>query len=339
MPENARTAGPARHARISGVGGYRPRRVVTNEEICRHVDSSDAWIRRRTGIRTRRFAQPDERLEVMAAAAVVKALAAAGVAAGQVGVVVAATMSYLFQAPPLAARTVALLDGFGGAAFDVSAACAGFCHALELARALVASGTTDHVVVVGAERMSDIVDPADRSTAFIFGDGAGAVVVSAAREPGVRPAVWGSDPSGADAIAQPDAWRCGPDGFSLAAAPDGGDHHLRMRGPEVLHWVAGAMPEVAVAALARAGLDLRDLAAFVPHQANLRIVESLATALALPDHVRVAQDIVETGNTSAASIPLALESLLAEGGLSGRPALLMGFGSGLGYCAQVVTLP
>ncbi|MFC8453644.1 beta-ketoacyl-ACP synthase 3 [Kitasatospora sp. NPDC057223] len=333
MAEYAPAGEPPRYARITGVGGYRPRRVVGNEEVCRRIDSSDEWIRRRTGIRSRRFAQPDETLEVMAATAVDKALADAGVSATQVGVIITATMSYLFQAPPLASRVGALLDGFEGSAFDVSAACAGFCHALELARALVASGGARHVVVVGAERMSDIVDPTDRSTAAIFGDGAGAVVVGASPRPGIFPAVWGSDPSGADAIAQPDPWCCGPDG------PDTRARHLRMAGAKVLHWVAGTMPGVAAAALARAALDVRDLAAFVPHQANLRIVDSLVTALALPEQVRVARDIVETGNTSAASIPLALESLLAEGRLSGRPALLMGFGSGLGYCAQVVTLP
>ena len=333
MAQYAHAGEPPRHARIAAVGGYRPRRVVTNEEVCRRLDSSDEWIRRRTGIETRRFAEPDETLEAMGAAAVDKALAEAGVAPSRIGVVIAATMSYLYQAPPLATRIGALLDGFHGAAFDVAGACAGFCHALELARALVASGSADHVVVVGAERMSDIIDPADRSTAFIFGDGAGAVVVSAAREPGIFPPVWGSRPAGADAIAQPDSWHCGP------GLPESGDRYLRMRGQEVFHWVTGSIPGLVAGALDRAGLSAEDLAAFVPHQANLRITQSLVTALALPAHVRVARDLVELGNTSAASIPLAMESMTADGQVSGRPALLLGFGSGLGYCAQVVILP
>jgi len=321
--------GAQSHARIVGVGGYRPRRVVTNDEICRLVDSSDAWIRRRTGIRTRRFAQPDETLAAMAAVSAGKALASAGLAADQVGVLMVASMSYLFQAPPLAARVGALLDGFHGAAFDVSGACAGFCHALELARALVARGEAHHVVIVGAERMSDIVDPADRATAFLFGDGAGAVVVGPAERPGIAPAVWGSDPSAADAIAQPQSWTRDAEA----------DTYMRMLGPEVYRWVLDVVPDVVRRALARAGLSVEDLGSFVPHQANLRIVDSVAKALDLPPHVEVARDVVETGNTSAASIPLAIEALLAEGRGAGRPALLVGFGSGLGYCAQAVSLP
>ncbi|MEV2247269.1 beta-ketoacyl-ACP synthase 3 [Streptomyces sp. NPDC049970] len=333
MPQYTHAGERPRQARIAAVGGYRPRRVVANEEVCRDLDSTDQWIRRRTGIETRRFAGPDETLEAMAAAAVDKALAEAGVAPSQVGVVIAATMSYLYQAPPLATRIGALLDGFHGAAFDVSGACAGFGHALELARTLVVSGSVDHVVVVGAERMSDIIDPADRSTAFLFGDGAGAVVVAPSRETGIFPPEWGSEPAGADAIAQPDAWHCGP------GQPESADRHLRMHGQEVFRWVTDSVPAVATGALERAGLGVQDLAAFVPHQANLRIIETLVRALALPEHVRVARDVVEAGNTSAASIPLALESLLAQGQMSGRPALLLGFGSGLGHCAQVVILP
>ncbi|MEV3931290.1 MULTISPECIES: beta-ketoacyl-ACP synthase 3 [unclassified Streptomyces] len=333
MPQHVQAGQLPRQARIAAVGGYRPRRVVGNEEICHHVDSTDQWIRRRTGIETRHFAEPDETLEAMAAAAADKALAEAGVDPSQVGVVIAATMSYLYQAPPLAARAGALLDGFRGAAFDVSGACAGFCHALELARVLVSSGSADHVVVVGAERMSDIVDPTDRSTAFLFGDGAGAVVVAPSRETRIFPPEWGSDPSGADAIAQPDPWDCGP------ARPEAANRYLGMHGQEVFRWVTDSVPAVAEGALARAGMSVQDLAAFVPHQANLRITESLVRALGLPPEVRVARDVVRAGNTSAASIPLALESLLAQGEMSGRPALLLGFGSGLGHCAQTVLLP
>ncbi|MCF4136979.1 beta-ketoacyl-ACP synthase 3 [Streptomyces sp. Tue 6430] len=333
MSQYAHAAERPRQARIAGVGGYRPRRVVGNEEICRRLDSTDQWIRRRTGIESRRFAEPDETLEAMASAAVDKALAEAGVEPSRIGAVIAATMTYLYQAPPLAARIGALLDGFHGAAFDVSGACAGFCQALEVARTLVSTGSVEYVAVVGAERMSDIVDPADRSTAFLFGDGAGAVVVGPSQEIGIFPPSWGSEPAEADAIAQPDAWLCGPE------RPEAADRFLRMEGQEVFKWVTSSVPRGAAGALERAGLTVRDLAAFVPHQANLRIIDSLAASLALPDHVRVARDVVESGNTSAASIPLAMESVLAQGDVSGRPALLLGFGSGLGHCAQAVVLP
>lgn len=335
MPEHAPAEEPRRFARITAVGGYRPRRVVGNDEICARVQSSDAWIRRRTGITARRFAQRDETLDVMAAAATGKALAAAGLSAQDVDVLIVASMSYLFQAPPLASRTAALLPGFRGAAFDVHAACAGFCHALETARALVAGGSAEHVVVAGTERMSDIVDPGDRSTAFLFGDGAGAVVVGPSAQPALSPAHWGQTVA-VETIAQPAPWSCAPDPETAGAPPD---RHLRMRGPEVFRWATGALPGVARRALDLAGVATDDLVAFVPHQANLRIIDSLAATLGLGPDVRIARDVVTAGNTSAASVPLAMDALLAEGGVAGGPALLLGFGSGLSYCAQVVTLP
>lgn len=323
-----------RYGRIAGIGGYRPRRIVSNEEICRHVDSSDDWIRRRTGITARRFAGPDETLAMMAATAAGKALAQAGINATEVDCVIAATMSHLRSAPPLAPEIAGLLGSAPAAAFDVSAACAGFCHALTVASGLVSAGTAGRVLVVGTERMSDIIDPADRSTSFIFGDGAGAAIVVASARPGIGGVVWGSDPAGLHFIEQPTAWRVS------GAVPHGPLPYLRMSGPEVYRWVIQTVPAVAQRALAIAGLRAGDLAAFVPHQANLRITTALAAALGLPDHVRVADDVVDMGNTSAASIPLALERLLAEGEVaSGGAVLLVGFGSGLGYSAQVAWLP
>jgi 3-oxoacyl-[acyl-carrier-protein] synthase-3 len=333
MAQEIHAAQVPRHARIMAVGGYRPRRVVGNEEVCRTLDSTDEWIRRRTGIESRRIAGPDETLEAMASAAVDKALAAAGIEPSRIGAVIAATITHLYQVPPLATRIGALLDGFHGAAFDVSGACTGFCQALEVARALVSSGSVEYVAVVGAERMSDIVDPADRSTAFLFGDGAGAVVVGPSQDSGIFPPKWGTETAGVDIITQPDAWTCGPE------QPGAANRFLAMDGQEVFKWATSSVPRVAAGALERAGLSVRDLAAFVPHQANLRIIDSLAARLRLPDHVRVARDIVETGNTSAASIPLAMESMLAQGDLSGRPALLLAFGAGLAHCAQAVILP
>jgi len=318
---------------ILGVGGYLPRRIVTNQEICRHVDSSDEWIRRRTGIATRRFAGPDETTAMMAAAAAGKALAQAGLTPGDVDCLIAASMSHLYQAPPLASQIAALL-GAAPAAFDVSAACAGFCYSLAIANDLVSAGSAEHVVVVASERMSDIIDPADRSTAFIFGDGAGAAVVGPADRPGIGPVIWGSDPGGLHCIEQRSSWK------QTGAAAGETWPYLRMSGPEVYRWVVTTMPRTARQALDAAGLTAGDLAAFIPHQANLRISEALVKALGLPAHVQIARNVIEMGNTSAASIPLAMEQMLTAGELpSAAPALLIGFGSGLGYAAQVVTLP
>jgi 3-oxoacyl-[acyl-carrier-protein] synthase III len=324
----------ARYARILGVGGYLPRRIVTNEEICRNLQSSDEWIRQRTGIRTRRFAGPDETTAMMAAAAAGKALAQAGLTTDDADCLIAASMSHLYQAPPLASVVAGLLGSGPAAAFDVSAACAGFCYSLAIANDLVSAGSAKHVVVVGTERMSDITDPTDRSTAFIFGDGAGAAVVGPADQPGIGPVIWGSDPAGVHCIEQRTSWK------EIGDTAEDTWPYLRMAGPQVYRWVVTRMPRTAQQALAAAGVQAEDLAAFIPHQANLRISEALAKALNLPPHVRMSRDVIDIGNTSAASIPLAMERMLTSGEMpSGAPALLIGFGSGLGYAAQVATLP
>ncbi|MEV0001640.1 beta-ketoacyl-ACP synthase 3 [Micromonospora sp. NPDC050980] len=327
---------PVRHASIAGTGGYLPDRVVGNEEVCDGIDSSDEWIVRRSGIHRRRFAGPQESLAAMGHAAGTKALAAAGISVEQVDCVIATTMSHLRQAPALATRVANLL-GSGAqhpAAFDVNAGCAGFCYALGTARDLVAGGSAEHVLVVGVERMSDIVDPHDRTSAFLFGDGAGAVVVAPSDTPGISTVVWGSDSDHGDAIAQPHDWSLLQD----RAGP--GYPYLRMQGPTVFRWAVTRMREVALAALAAARVEVDDLVAFVPHQANDRITDALVQALDLPPSVLVARDVAELGNTAAASVPLALDRLVsrapeAGGGL----ALLLGFGAGLLYAGQVVRLP
>lgn len=306
---------------------------MQNSDVCTLLDSSEEWIVRRSGIRTRRFAGPDETLEVMAAAAAGKAMAQAGLSADKIDAVIVATMSYLSQAPPLASLVSSILEIRSATAFDISAACSGFCHALSVAHGMIATGLAANVVVVGAERMSDIIDPTDRSTAFIFGDGAGAVVVGQSERPGVGAAVWGSEPAQHHAIEQDFSW------ISLK----GQEHerpYLRMQGPEVFRWVISSIPEVARRALAVSGVTPGDLTAVIPHQANLRITETLVAALELPSHVRVARDVVDMGNTGAASIPLAMDRMLSTGEASGGGlGLLIGFGAGLGYAAQVVELP
>ncbi|MEU5743743.1 beta-ketoacyl-ACP synthase III [Streptomyces tendae] len=319
-------------SRILGVGAYRPVRVVGNDEICTRIESSDEWIRRRSGIVTRRFAGPGETVISMAAEAARKAMAQSGTDPAEVDAVLLATMSFLEQAPAAAPRVAHLLGARTAGALDVSAACSGFCYALGLADSLVRSGDARHVVVVGSERMSDIIDPEDRSTAFLFGDGAGAVVVGPSEEPGISPVVWGSDGEQHHMIAHDHSW--------LDTRGDGLRPYLRMAGPEVFRWATRVVPETSRQALAAAGLRATDLTAFIPHQANARIIDAAAKSLNLAPHTVIARDVVSAGNTSAASIPLAMENLLAQGALpSGAPALLVGFGAGLTHAAQIVTLP
>ncbi|MFD5601684.1 beta-ketoacyl-ACP synthase III [Streptomyces sp. NPDC127064] len=325
---------PSRYARLLGVGSYRPGRVVGNEEICRFIDSDSAWIEARSGIMTRHFAEPGETVPVMAARAAEKALSAAGLTPADVSCVTLCTMSYLHQAPPAAAACAAELGARGAAAFDLGAACAGFSHGLAVAGSLVASRQAEYVLVVGAERMSDIVDPYDRSTAFIFGDGAGAAVVGPADEPGIGRAVWGTDTDHLRAIEQ-----------SRSFAELREDRLVRwpfleMAGQEVFRWAIGAVGEVCERALRAAGVTVHDIEAFIPHQANVRIIDAAVKAMGLPASVEVARTVRDDGNVSGASIPLALDTLIAAGRIRpGALVLTAGFGSGLSYSAQVLVAP
>jgi 3-oxoacyl-[acyl-carrier-protein] synthase-3 len=324
------------HARIVGIGGYLPERVVPNREICGRIDATEEWIVRRSGIRERRVAAVDETVAVMGHAAATKALAAAGVAPRDIDCVIAATMTHMVQAPA-AATEIAELLGTGAnvaAAFDLNAACAGFCYAVNLARNMVAAGSARYILVVGADRMTDVVDPADRDAAFLFGDGAGAVVIGPGDTPAIGPAIWGSDSARRSAIVQPVHWP------QLREEPDTPWPYLEFEGRAVFRWAVTEMGRVAGQALDAAGVRAADLAAFVPHQANMRITDALVSTLDLPSTVAVARDIEDTGNTSAASVPLALDRMLSRApGTSGGLALLMGFGAGLLYAAQVVRLP
>ncbi|WP_031512286.1 beta-ketoacyl-ACP synthase III [Streptomyces sp. NRRL F-5123] len=330
--EIAESAG-ARHARILGVGSYRPRRIVGNDEVCAHIDSTDEWIRSRTGIVTRRWAAPDETLGVMAEQAASKAVAAAGITPADIGLVIAATFTHLKQTPAIATEIGHRIGAAGAAGFDISAGCAGFVHGLALAADAVRS-RGGHVLVVGVERMTDILDLTDRSTAFIFGDGAGACVVGPSDTPGIGPVVWGADGSQADAITQSVPWD------ALRTDPQQPFPALRQEGQRVFRWAVYEVSKVAVRGLEAAGLTVDDLDAFVPHQANERIIDAMTRSIGLPARVAVAKDIVTTGNTSGASIPLAMDALLASGkAVSGDTALLVGYGSGLSYAALVAALP
>ena len=321
-------------ARILGVGAYRPRRSVPNSEIVDRIDSSDEWIRTRSGITSRRIAGPDETVVSMAVSSANAALADSGIEAGDLDVVIVATVSHLMQTPAAATMIAHQLGATPAAAFDISVACAGFCYGVALASDMVRAGTARNVMVIGVEKLSDITNPVDRGTAFIFADGAGAVVVGASEEQGIGPVVWGSDGENYDYIRQTVAWD------EVFATEEKVWPALQMEGNSVFRWASFAMAKVAVQAVEAAGLTVDELDAFVPHQANMRITDAMARTLKLPPSVVIARDIAEQGNTSAASVPLALARLIEEGQVKpGDKALLIAFGAGLAYAAQVVTLP
>ncbi|WP_326795684.1 ketoacyl-ACP synthase III [Streptomyces sp. NBC_01808] len=344
MTAKIRPTKGAPYARIMGVGGYRPTRVVPNEEILQYIDSSDEWIRSRSGISTRHWAGPDETVAQMSVEAAGKALAAAGVTAEQIDAVIISTVSHFMQTPSVATEIAHLLGAGKPAAFDISAACAGFGYGLTLAKGLIVEGSAEHVLVVGVERLSDLTDKSDRTTAFLFGDGAGAVVVGPADEPGIGPSVWGSEGDKHETIKQTVPWdrfRVGDVGqLPLDENGDVKFPALTQEGQTVFRWAVYEMAKVAQEALDAAGITPDELDVFIPHQANMRIIDSMVKTLKLPEHVTVARDIETTGNTSAASIPLAMERMLATGqAKSGDTALVIGFGAGLVYAATVVTLP
>lgn len=327
----------APHAAILGVGAYRPVRVVPNADVVDAIDSSDEWIQQRSGIKTRRWAGPDESVQMMSVEASRIALERAGLDAGQIDCVVVATVSHLLQTPAVA-TAVAHELGTQAAAFDISAACSGFCHGISMASDFVRAGSAEHVLVIGVERLTDILDLTDRGTAFIFADGAGAAVVGPSDTPGIGPVVWGSDGEQFDLIRQREDWR---DVVGSPERPGSGVMpHLVMQGNPVFRWASFAMAKIGQQAIDRAGITIDDLDVFVPHQANMRIIDAMARSMKLPAHVRIARDVADQGNTSAASVPLALERMIAEGDArSGDTALLIAFGAGLSYAAQVVTVP
>jgi 3-oxoacyl-[acyl-carrier-protein] synthase-3 len=326
------------HARILGLGVYRPSRLVPNAEVVEAIDSSDEWIQQRSGIRTRRFATPEETVQMMSVAASRQALERAGISPAQIDCVVVATVSHLLQTPAVAPAIATELGTDHAAAFDISAACAGFCHAVALGSDMVRAGSAGHVLVIGVERLSDITDMKDRGTAFIFADGAGAAVIGPSDVPGIGPVVWGSDGEQYDLIRQREDWR---DVVGSDQQPGSGVMpHLTMQGNPVFRWASFTMAKVAQQALDAAGVSPDDLDVFVPHQANMRIIDAMARSMKLPAHVRIGRDIADQGNTSAASIPLALDRMMLEGDArSGDTALLIAFGAGLAYAAQVVTVP
>ncbi|MGI8626685.1 MAG: beta-ketoacyl-ACP synthase III [Geodermatophilaceae bacterium] len=316
-----RTGAPG--ARILGFGDYRPRRIVTNDEISQRVDTTDEWIRTRVGIAERRFAGDDESVVDMSVAAAGKALANSGVLAADIDTVIVATCTPPSPIPGLAPEVSHRLGIRTAGAFDLNAACAGFCYGLASAADAIRSGSAQYALVIGAERLTDWTDQDDRGTCIIFGDGAGAAVVAASDKPGIGPVVWGSDGDKSRAISVADRYS-----------------FMEMDGRAVYRWATTKLADSTHRACQLAGVDVSDIDVFVPHQANLRIVDSMVRTLKLGDHVAVARDIVVSGNTSSASIPLALTAMIERGEVkTGDVALLLGFGAGLTYAGQVVICP
>lgn len=331
-PLLAQPTGPA-YTRIYAYGAARGEVAVPNADIIGPIDSSDEWIRQRTGIVTRARAVPDTTVIDLATDAAREAIERSGVAASDIDAVIVATISNPKQSPSVSAIVADRVGSNPAAAYDLNAACAGFAYGVTQADALIRGGIANYVVVVGAEKLSDIIDPTDRSISFLLGDGAGAVVVGPSETPGIGPTVWGSDGSKFEAVGMNHTLTEFRDG--LAPWPT-----LRQEGPTVFRWAVWEMVKVARQALAAAGVEASDLAAFIPHQANMRIIDEFAKQLGLPESVRIGRDIETTGNTSAASIPLAAHRLLQEHpDLSGGLALQIGFGAGLVFAAQVVVLP
>jgi 3-oxoacyl-[acyl-carrier-protein] synthase-3 len=316
-------------ARLLGLGSFQPDRVVTNDELAARVDTNDEWIRSRVGIESRRIAEKDALLVEMAAEAGVRALKDSGVDPAEVDTVIVATCTMPDPIPNAAAQVAHRIGIPAPAAFDLNTACSGFSYGLAVAADLVRAGTSSSVLVIGAEKLSDWMDWTDRSTCIIFADGAGAAVVGAALDAasvGVGPVAWGS---------------AGDQYQTIRVNPE--TRALHQEGQAVFRWATTKVAPVALRAIELAGLTPADIDVFVPHQANLRIVEAVAKRLrqkGAREDMRVADDIVHSGNTSSASIPLAMDHMRAEGRLrSGEIALLVGFGAGLSYAAQVVVCP
>jgi 3-oxoacyl-[acyl-carrier-protein] synthase-3 len=312
-------------SRIVAMGHYQPSRVVTNDALASTIDTNDAWIKDRVGIAERRIADA-ESVADMATYAAEKALAASGLTAADIDLVTVATCSSIDRCPNVATRVATRLGIAAPAAYDLNTACSGFSYALGTADHAIRAGASRNALVIGAEKLSDVVDWTDRTTAVLFGDGAGAAVVTGVpdgEQPGIGPVLWGSAPE-----------------KGAALTIEGWQPYIKQEGQTVFRWATTALAPFALETCAKAGVDPSELAAFVPHQANTRIIDGIVKRLGLGPDVIVAKDLVESGNTSAASVPLALSKLIERREVpSGAPVLLFGFGGGLTYAGQVIRCP
>lgn len=313
----------AQGSRIIGTGHHRPEKVMTNHDLEQLVETSDEWIRQRTGIESRRIAAEEQDVADLAALAGRAALADAGLEPSEITQVIVATCSNHERSPSAAGRVAQLLGLSGPAAFDVGAACSGFEHALAVADMSLRTGTSTATLVIGAEKLSAVTDYTDRTTCILTADGAGAMVLVPSETPTISPVVWGTVPDLADAV-----------------TIDGEGPYFSQQGRQVLGWALREAPKISRQIVEAAGLTMEDIDVFVPHQANLRMIEPLAASLGLCEDAIVADDIITSGNTSAATIPLAISRMREAGRIpSGATALLVGFGGGFSWAGQVVRLP
>jgi 3-oxoacyl-[acyl-carrier-protein] synthase-3 len=316
------------HSRIVGTGSDLPAQVLTNHVLAQSVDTSDAWIRARTGIRERRIAAPAEQTSDLALRAARAALDAAGIAPADVDLIVVATTTPDMVFPSTACILQAKLGAPGGAAFDVQAVCSGFVYALALADRLVAGGMARNALVVGAEIYSRILDWNDRATCVLFGDGAGAVVLVPAKVPGIVSAHLHADGRHSDLLCVPG---------SVSGGMVSGTPFVRMNGQAVFKFAVNAMTEVGLEALAANGVDASAVDWLIPHQANVRIIDAAARRLGVPPE-RVVTTVERHANTSAASIPLALDEAVRDGRIAiGQRVLLIGVGGGLTWGSVFLT--
>jgi len=320
-----------RRSVIEGVGSYLPQRVVTNDELARKVDTSDEWIVERTGIRERRIAADGEMTSDLAVEAAKVALADAGIAASDVDIVIVATATPDQTFPATAATVQARLGMTTGASFDMQAVCSGFVYGLATADGFIRSGQADTILLIGAETFSRILDWSDRGTCVLFGDGAGAAVIRAAEgapDParrGIITSVLHSDGRYQDKLYV--------DGGPSSTGTVG---HLRMQGKEVFKHAVSNISSVMSEALAKAGVDVNDVDWFVPHQANLRILDGTARRFGISEE-RVVVTVAKHGNTSAASIPLALDTAVKDGRIKkGDLVLMEAMGGGFTWGACLV---
>ncbi|GAA1360238.1 beta-ketoacyl-ACP synthase III [Streptomyces beijiangensis] len=308
--------------RITALGHYQPAKVLTNADLAKIVDTSDEWIRSRVGIETRHVAGPDEPVDELAAHAGAKAIASAGLTAADIDLVIVATSTAIDRSPNMAARVAARLSMGSPATMDLNVVCSGFTHALATADHAVRAGAATRALVIGADKMAEIADWTDRTTCVLVGDGAGAAIVEASDSDDIGPVLWGSVPE-----------------MGHAVRIEGTPPRFAQEGQSVYRWATTQLPPLARKVCEKAGVTPEDLAAVVLHQANLRIIEPLAAKIGAVNAV-IARDVVESGNTSAASIPMALSKLVERGEItSGAPVLLFGFGGNLSYAGQVVRCP
>jgi 3-oxoacyl-[acyl-carrier-protein] synthase-3 len=331
---NDATVAPTRRAHVTGWGRYAPAQVLTNADLEKMVDTSDEWIRTRTGIRERRVAAANETTASMGAVAGLRAIHTAGIRPDDIDLILLATLTPDYWMPSTAALVKEAIGNTKATAFDVMAACSGFVYGFATAQAYIGAGLAKHVLVIGSELLTRFLDYTDRSTCILFGDGAGAVVLSASDEPGGALGVeMTTEPQGAYMIWLPAGGSKSPPSAETISR---GEHYVRMEGNQTYRFATKTMATTALESIRRSGLEPSDIDLFIPHQANVRIIEAVAKGLDLPmDKMFVNLD--KYGNTSAASVPIALAEAVNEGRVQvGDNVTIVAFGAG--FTSGAVTI-